>query len=147
MPRHVHPAPEQVLLAPEGGRGLALVRPEARLQGRVGTLPQRVLHSAPVDPGEPVLDAGHHASTISVAGEQIHRQRRQGLERPDLVRVPAAGRTRAAARPFDVQRLFLLMEPHDGGLHRLLAIGRKRMPEPAERGLAPIGGARDDRDR
>jgi len=40
----------------------------------------------------------------------------------------------------DVQRLFVVMSPREGGLSRLLVVGRKRMPEPSERGHARYWG-------
>ena len=33
----------------------------------------------------------------------------------------------------DIQRLLIVLEPDDGSLHRVIAIGRKRLPDPAKR--------------
>jgi hypothetical protein len=40
----------------------------------------------------------------------------------------------------DVQRLFLVLAPHGRRRHRLLAIGRKRLPDPSERGREKFWG-------
>ena len=45
---------------------------------------------------------------------------------------PRVDRTRVRSLA-DVQRFFLVLAPHGRRRHRLLAIGRKRLPDPSER--------------